>query len=73
MDLNLSGQTVAIVGGAKGIGAAISAGFAAEGCRVCGFDVQGDAARNIVAGDVSDYASVRNFASISARLGSGVP
>jgi NAD(P)-dependent dehydrogenase (short-subunit alcohol dehydrogenase family) len=62
MDLHLTGQTVAVIGGAQGIGAAIAAGFAAEGCRVCGFDVQGDAARNIVSGDVCDYAAVRAFA-----------
>jgi 2-hydroxycyclohexanecarboxyl-CoA dehydrogenase len=62
MDLNLNGQTVVVVGGANGIGAAIAAGFAAEGCRVCGLDVQGDAERGIVAGDVTDYAAVRAFA-----------
>lgn len=62
MDLNLKDQTVAVFGGASGIGAAISAGFAAEGCRVRGFDIQGDSARGIVAGDVCDYSSVRAFA-----------
>jgi NAD(P)-dependent dehydrogenase (short-subunit alcohol dehydrogenase family) len=41
MELNLAGQSVAVIGGANGIGAAIMAGFVAEGCRVCGFDVQG--------------------------------
>lgn len=62
MELNLAGQTVAVIGGANGIGAAIMVGFVAEGCRVCGFDVQGDAERGIVAGDVCDYAAVRAFA-----------
>jgi len=62
MDLKLNGQTVAIFGGANGIGAAIAAGFEAEGCRVCGFDVQGDGERGIVAGDVTDYEAVRAFA-----------
>lgn len=62
MDLNLKDQTVAVFGGASGIGAAISAGFAAEGCSVRGFDIQGDSARGIVAGDVCDYSSVHAFA-----------
>lgn len=62
MELNLAGRTVAVIGGANGIGAAIMAGFVAEGCRVCGLDVQGDAERGIVAGDVCDYAAVRAFA-----------
>jgi len=62
MDLKLEGQTAVVVGGASGIGAAIAAGFAAEGCRVLGFDVKGDEGRGIVAGDVTDYAAVRAFA-----------
>lgn len=62
MDLNLKDQTVAVFGGASGIGAAISAGFAAEGCSVRGLDIQGDSARGIVAGDVCDYSSVHAFA-----------
>jgi 2-hydroxycyclohexanecarboxyl-CoA dehydrogenase len=62
MELNLKGQTVAVIGGAKGIGAAIANGFSAEGCRVCSFDVQGDAERSIVAGDVCDYTAVSSFA-----------
>lgn len=62
MELNLAGQTVAVIGGANGIGSAIMAGFVAEGCRVCGLDVQGDAERGIVAGDVCDYEAVRAFA-----------
>lgn len=68
MNLNLKDQTVAVFGGASGIGAAISAGFAAEGCRVRGFDIQGDSARGIVAGDVCDYASVRAFADSFATV-----
>lgn len=62
MDLKLAGQTAVVFGGASGIGAAIAAGFAAEGCGVRGFDVQGDEGRGIVAGDVTDYAAVRAFA-----------
>jgi glucose 1-dehydrogenase/sorbitol-6-phosphate 2-dehydrogenase len=62
MEFNLAGQSVVVIGGANGIGAAIMAGFVAEGCRVGGLDVQGDVARGIVAGDVCDYAAVRAFA-----------
>jgi 2-hydroxycyclohexanecarboxyl-CoA dehydrogenase len=34
MDLKLAGQTAIVIGGARGIGAAIAAGFAAEGTHV---------------------------------------
>lgn len=34
MDLKIADQTVIVIGGARGIGAAIAAGFAAEGTRV---------------------------------------
>ena len=38
MNLQLAGQTVAVMGAARGIGRAMVAAFHAEGCRVCGFD-----------------------------------
>jgi NAD(P)-dependent dehydrogenase (short-subunit alcohol dehydrogenase family) len=38
MHLNLSGQRIVVCGGARGIGRAISLGFAGEGCQVIGFD-----------------------------------
>lgn len=39
MDLQLSGQTVVVTGGASGIGLATCRAFAAEGCRVALWDV----------------------------------
>ena len=41
MELELSGQVVVVVGGARGIGAAIAAAFAAEGARVAVLDLVG--------------------------------
>jgi 2-hydroxycyclohexanecarboxyl-CoA dehydrogenase len=41
MNLQLSGQTVAVVGAARGIGRAMVTAFHAEGCRVVGFDRAG--------------------------------
>lgn len=65
MHLNLENQKVAVLGSARGIGRAIAQGFAAEGCRVWGFDR--DPAEPIpgvtdVAGDVTRYDEVRAFA-----------
>ncbi len=68
MDLQLNGQTVAVLGAAQGIGAAIAAGFAAEGCQVRGFDTRGAAERDITVGDVTDYAAVRAFAESCGRV-----
>lgn len=42
MDLGLAGQVAVVVGGARGLGRAIAAGFAAEGCRLALFDVSAD-------------------------------
>lgn len=67
MQLDLAGQTVAVLGAAKGIGRAIAAGFLAEGCRVHGLDrdpnptplhMPGD----IQIGDATSYAAVQAFA-----------
>jgi 2-hydroxycyclohexanecarboxyl-CoA dehydrogenase len=38
MNLQLTGQTVAVMGAARGIGRAMVTAFAGEGCRVYGFD-----------------------------------
>jgi 2-hydroxycyclohexanecarboxyl-CoA dehydrogenase len=50
MDLNLTGQTAVIVGGARGIGHAIAAAFAAEAANVALLDLDpavGEAAREL--------------------------
>jgi len=67
MQMNLSGQTVAVLGAAKGIGRAIAEGFLAEGCHVLGFDrdphpVPLRAAGDIHSGDATSYAAVQAFA-----------
>lgn len=61
MNLKLEGQSVAVVGAAKGIGRAIAEGFRSEGCLVRGFDREaGD--DSLTLGDVADYAAVQHFA-----------
>jgi 2-hydroxycyclohexanecarboxyl-CoA dehydrogenase len=63
MDMKLKGQGVAVVGAARGIGAAIAAGFTAEGCVVHGFDrEEGDSGLPMTLGDVTDYEALRAFA-----------
>ena len=58
MNLNLVGQQVVVFGAAGGIGRAIAAAFAEEGCRVVGFDLAepelGEGAEDIewIVGDV---------------------
>lgn len=44
MNLQLQGQTVAILGAAQGIGRAIAESFSAEGCRLGLFDRKADPA-----------------------------
>ena len=62
MDLNLTGQHVAIFGSSNGIGRAIAEGFLAEGCHVRGFDrVPCDGIETTV-GDVTGYDEVQAFA-----------
>ena len=64
MQLNLSDQTVAVFGSSNGIGRAIAQGFAAEGCRVCGFDRARptDAPFETTVGDVTALTQVDSFA-----------
>jgi len=67
MELNLAGQTVAVLGAANGIGRAIAEGFLAEGCRVHGLDRDPKArplpAPGVLrAGDATSYEQVRAFA-----------
>lgn len=73
MDLHLKGQTVAVIGAARGIGRAIAEGFVAEGCQVHGFDfnVQSGPAegmRGLHQGDVSSLEQVRAFADTLAEV-----
>ncbi len=67
MELNLTGQTVAVLGAANGIGRAIAEGFLAEGCRVHGFDRDPTprplrTAGDVHPGDATSYAQVKAFA-----------
>jgi NAD(P)-dependent dehydrogenase (short-subunit alcohol dehydrogenase family) len=64
-----SGLAVLVTGAASGIGAATAALFAAEGAHVVGVDLAGDG-DDVLAGDVTDPASVREFvAEAAARHG----
>jgi len=67
MQLNLTGQSVAVLGAANGIGRAIAEGFLAEGCRVHGFDRDPAprplrTAGDVRTGDATSYAQVMAFA-----------
>src|SRR3954465_15560370 len=75
MELNLTGQTAVVVGGARGIGRAIALAFAAEGSNVAVIDrdPEGEAvAKEIegqrrvralaLVGDVTDYGAMRRAA-----------
>lgn len=62
MQLNLTGQKVAVFGSSNGIGRAIAEGFAAEGCQVRGFDRAGHDGLDTTVGDVTKYDQVQAFA-----------
>ena len=62
MDLNLTGQNVAVFGSSNGIGRAIAEGFVKEGCRVRGFDRAPNDGIETVLGDVTNYGEVQAFA-----------
>lgn len=66
MQLNLTGQTVAVFGAARGIGRAIAEEFIREGCHVHGFDREVapplPSNGHLVSGDVIAYNEVRSFA-----------
>jgi 2-hydroxycyclohexanecarboxyl-CoA dehydrogenase len=67
MHLNLTGQSVAVLGAARGIGRAIAEGFLGEGCRVHGFDRDPSPLPLPVpgtwqTGDATSYGQVQAFA-----------
>lgn len=67
MDLRLHGERVAVFGAADGIGRAIAEAFAAEGCRVAGYDRQPSSQPlpegcSHTVGDITDYPQVLAFA-----------
>ncbi|MBJ7391383.1 MAG: oxidoreductase, partial [Chthoniobacterales bacterium] len=67
MNLNLTGQTVAVFGAARGIGAAITQAFTQEGAVVHGFDRSGDpeaqfSGASLALGDVTVFDQVLGFA-----------
>ncbi len=67
MHLNLTGQTVAVLGAARGIGRAIAGNFLAEGCQVRGFDRDPHpsplpAPGTMAIGDAAAYEQVTAFA-----------
>lgn len=77
MDLQLAGEVVAVVGGARGLGLAIASAFAAEGARVALIDrdpIVSDSATGLVeetkaiVADVTDYDAVREA---EARIRAG--
>jgi len=75
MDLQLAGEVAVVFGAARGIGKAIAAAFAAEGCRVVVADVALEvieAARALNAQsevvDVADFAAVQALASRLGRV-----
>jgi len=73
MELNLSGQRVAVFGAAQGIGRAIAQQFNAEGCLVTGFDRAPEPTPlacpgDIVTGDVTSTSEVKAFARANSEV-----
>ncbi len=83
MDMQLGGQVAVVVGGARGIGAAIAEGFAVEGAAVAILDVAQDVDQSAAAMrhrsggqalgirmDATDYEAMRDAASrVEAEVG----
>ena len=77
MQMRLEGRSVAVFGAAHGIGRAIAEGFAAEGCRVHGFDRTplpegGTAAWPLTLGDVTSTSEVAAFVEQAGPFDHGV-
>ena len=62
--MGLEGKRIAVFGSSNGIGQAIALGFAAEGCRVRGFDRAACAGIDTTQGDVASFEQVRAFAGL---------
>src|SRR5688572_23297310 len=73
MQLNLTGQRVAVFGAARGIGRAIAEEFIREGCHAHGFDRDDttsplSSGSRLIPGDVTVYDQVRAFAELTGEL-----
>jgi len=72
MDLNLSGKTAAVVGGATGIGKAVCLTLAAEGCNIGVLDKNIEAAeatvKEIQGKAVAAQVNIADFDSVSAAF-----
>jgi glucose 1-dehydrogenase/sorbitol-6-phosphate 2-dehydrogenase len=73
MQLNLTGQRVAVFGATHGIGRAIAENFLAEGCVVDGFDRDTSSAPlpdgfTIHVGDATNYEAVKSFAAMVGEV-----
>lgn len=68
MQLNLTGQHVAVLGSSNGIGRAIAEGFVAEGCHVRGFDRVTQPGLDTTIGDVTSFDQVKRFAAAFERV-----
>lgn len=66
----LSGRVALVTGAASGIGAAIATRFRAEGARVAGLDVRGDASEEHLIADLRSAAALENaVVAMTRRLG----
>ncbi|MBT5379941.1 MAG: SDR family oxidoreductase [Opitutae bacterium] len=59
MNLKMKGQGAVVVGGASGIGKAITECFEAEGCRVCVIDLVEPVGANARQADVRDFSALK--------------
>lgn len=66
MQLNLTGQSVAVIGSSNGIGRAIAVGFLAEGCHVRGFDLAAPSGPDVPAGIATTLGDVTSFDQLEA-------
>ena len=60
MNLKMKGQGAVVVGGASGIGKAITECFEAEGCWVCVIDLVEPVGANARQADVRDFSALKD-------------